>query len=83
MSQSNALRREAHAAPLPQPQSFDVRPLPGPLGAEITGLDLSRELAPADFARVHKAHLDHHLLVFRDQRITRSNTSTSVAVSAA
>ncbi|WP_291384531.1 MULTISPECIES: TauD/TfdA family dioxygenase [Achromobacter] len=68
MSQSNALRREAHAAP--QPQSFDVRPLPGPLGAEIIGLDLSQELAPADFARVHKAHLDHHLLVFRDQRIT-------------
>jgi taurine dioxygenase len=68
MSQSNALRREAHAAP--QPQSFDVRPLPGPLGAEVIGLDLSRELAPADFARVHKAHLDHHLLVFRNQRIT-------------
>ncbi|MFD4836279.1 TauD/TfdA dioxygenase family protein [Achromobacter sp. NPDC058515] len=70
MSQSNALRREVDAAPAPQAQSFDVRPLPGPVGAEITGLYLSRELAPADFARVHKAHLDHHLLVFRDQRIT-------------
>ncbi|CAB3916848.1 Alpha-ketoglutarate-dependent taurine dioxygenase [Achromobacter mucicolens] len=70
MSQSNALRREAHAASQPDTQTFDVRPLPGPLGAEVIGLDLSRELAPADFARVHKAHLDHHLLVFRDQRIT-------------
>lgn len=70
MTQSNALRREADAGPAPAAQSFEVRPLPGPLGAEITGLDLSQELAPADFARVHKAHQDHHLLVFRDQRIT-------------
>ncbi|KRC71597.1 Alpha-ketoglutarate-dependent taurine dioxygenase [compost metagenome] len=71
MSQSNALRREVDAAPfVPQDQSFELRPLPGPVGAEIIGLDLSRELTPADFARVHRAHLDHHLLVFRDQRIT-------------
>ncbi|WP_454675783.1 TauD/TfdA dioxygenase family protein [Achromobacter pestifer] len=70
MSQSNALRREVDAAPAAQAQSFDVRALPGPVGAEIIGLDLSRDLAPADFTRVHQAHLDHHLLVFRDQRIT-------------
>jgi len=70
MSQSNALRREVDAAPVPQAQAFELRPLPGPVGAEIIGLDLSRELAAADFARVHQAHLDHHLLVFRDQRIT-------------
>ena len=70
MSQSNALRREVDAAPAPQAQSFDITPLPGPVGAEIIGLDLSRELTAADFSRVHQAHLNHHLLVFRDQRIT-------------
>lgn len=70
MSQSNALRREVDAAPAPQAQSFDITPLPGPVGAEIIGLDLSHELTAADFSRVHQAHLDHHLLVFRDQRIT-------------
>lgn len=70
MSPSNALRREDPAAPALPSQSFDVRPLPGPVGAEIIGLDLSHELNTADFARVHQAHLDHHLLVFRDQRIT-------------
>ena len=42
----------------------------GALGAEVIGLDLSRPLADEDFARIHRAHLDHHVLVFRDQRIT-------------
>lgn len=51
-------------------QSFDIRPFDAPLGAEIVGLDLSRPLNDDDFARVHQAHLDHGLLVFREQRIT-------------
>jgi taurine dioxygenase len=50
--------------------SFDIELFDGPLGAEILGLDLSRPLSPRHFERIHKAHLDHHLLVFRDQRIT-------------
>ena len=51
-------------------QQFDVRPFAEKVGAEIVGLDLSRPLNDADFARVHKAHLDHHVVVFRDQQIT-------------
>ncbi|MFC2972871.1 TauD/TfdA dioxygenase family protein [Azotobacter bryophylli] len=51
-------------------QSFEIRPLDGGLGAELVGLDLSRPLSPQDFARVHGAHLEHKLLIFRDQRIT-------------
>lgn len=51
-------------------QSFEIRPLDGSLGAELVGLDLSRPLNPQDFARVHGAHLEHKLLIFRDQRIT-------------
>jgi taurine dioxygenase len=50
--------------------SFQVELFDAPLGAEILGLDLNRPLAQRDFQRIHKAHLDHHLLVFRDQRIT-------------
>jgi taurine dioxygenase len=50
--------------------SFQVELFDAPLGAEILGLDLNRPLLQRDFQRLHKAHLDHHLLVFRDQRIT-------------
>ena len=50
--------------------AFDIELFDAPLGAEILGLDLSRPMSPRQFQRIHKAHLDHHLLVFRDQRIT-------------
>ena len=43
-----------------------IRPFDAPCGAEVIGLDLSKPLADADFARIHRAHLDHHVLVFRD-----------------
>jgi taurine dioxygenase len=51
-------------------QRFEIRAFDAPLGAEIIGLDLGAPLADDDFARIHRAHLDHHVLVFRDQRIT-------------
>ena len=53
-----------------QRQDFDIRPLNAPLGAEVLGLDLSRPIGTADLARVHRAHLEHHVLVFRDTHIT-------------
>ena len=51
-------------------QHFDIVPFDAPLGAEVVGLDLSQPLDAGGFARIHRAHLDHHVLVFRDQRIT-------------
>ncbi|WP_322045849.1 TauD/TfdA family dioxygenase [Paraburkholderia sp. J67] len=60
------------AAPLPThaAQDFEIRAFDAPLGAEVIGLELGKPLVEADFARIHRAHLDHHVLVFRDQRIT-------------
>jgi len=52
------------------PQDFEVRPFPAPVGAEILGLDISKPINDEDFARIHRAHLDHHVLVFRNQQIT-------------
>jgi len=54
----------------PHPTRLEIRPFDAPCGAEVRGLDLSQPLADADFAAIHRAHLDHHVLVFRDQRIT-------------
>ncbi|WP_244849560.1 TauD/TfdA family dioxygenase [Caballeronia sp. SL2Y3] len=51
-------------------QHIVIRPFDGPLGAEVIGLDLSQPLSTEDFTRIHRAHLDHHVLVFREQRIT-------------
>jgi len=51
-------------------QNFEIRPLDAALGAEVIGLDLGSPLSPDDFRRIHRAHLDHHVVVFRDQRIT-------------
>jgi len=52
-------------------QEFVIQPIAGaPLGADVVGLDLARPLGVEDFQRLHRAHLDHHVLVFRDQHIT-------------
>lgn len=52
-------------------QEFVIHPFAdAPLGAEVLGLDLSRPVILEDFQLLHRAHLDHHVLVFRDQHIT-------------
>ena len=57
-------------------QDFTIQPLARPLGAvgelgaEVLGLDLGVPLTDADFDRLQRAHWRHHVLVFRDQRIT-------------
>jgi taurine dioxygenase len=40
------------------------------LGAEISGVDLSKPLDDDTFAQVHQAFFDNQVAVFRDQRIT-------------
>jgi len=67
MSAMSAVLQPSSSAPS---QAFTVTPLGPALGAEIRGLDLSAPVSDPDFARIHRAHLDHHVLVFRDQRIT-------------
>ncbi|HCH0556714.1 TPA: TauD/TfdA family dioxygenase [Pseudomonas aeruginosa] len=60
----------AHAVSRSAADAVEIVPFDAPLGAEVWGLDLSRPLSAAAFARIHRAHLDHHVLVFRDARIT-------------
>lgn len=42
-----------------------VEPLPGGIGAEITGLDLNREISPQDRESLRQAWLDSGILLFR------------------
>jgi taurine dioxygenase len=53
-------------------RSFNVIPTGAALGAELTGVDLSR-LDEAAFERIHRAWLAHEVLLFRDQQLTDSD----------
>ena len=56
--------------PVSTAEAVQIRPFDAPLGAEVIGLDLSRPLDARTFTRIHRAHLNHHVLVFRDVRIS-------------
>jgi len=53
-------------------QSFSVTPLNSEVGAEITGIDLSKPLDEATFAAVRDAFFKHSVILFRDQQISES-----------
>lgn len=61
---------EEAAVAKPASSRIEIRRIEDSFAAEVLGLDLSQPLADEDFRRIHRAHLDHHVLVFRDQRIT-------------
>ncbi|MFE6335843.1 TauD/TfdA dioxygenase family protein [Streptomyces sp. NPDC057798] len=48
---------------------FDIRRIGGRIGAEILGVDLSTEPAPAIIAEINSALLEHKALVFRGQHL--------------
>jgi alpha-ketoglutarate-dependent taurine dioxygenase len=53
----------------PQARLLSVRRLGVFLGAEVTGVDLARPLEPAVVEAIRRAHAEHGVLVFPDQRI--------------
>lgn len=50
--------------------SIDIHPLSPALGAQISGVDLSRDLTGEQRNAIQQALLDHQVLFFRDQPIT-------------
>ncbi|MBM3559446.1 MAG: taurine dioxygenase, partial [Alphaproteobacteria bacterium] len=49
---------------------MEVRPIAGAIGAEIHGVDLSRDLDPSTVTTVRAAFLDRLVIFFRDQQLT-------------
>jgi taurine dioxygenase len=50
--------------------ALDLRRLSGALGAEVSAVDLSRELDHAEVAAIRAAFVEHQVLVFRRQQLT-------------
>ena len=51
--------------------NFEIRKISHALGAEITGLDISKPLDGETLNAINSAFLEHCVLVFRGQRVTR------------
>jgi alpha-ketoglutarate-dependent taurine dioxygenase len=54
---------------------FDLQPLDAPFGATVHGVRV-RDVDDATFAEIHAAWLEHALLVFPDQFLTRDEQNT-------
>ena len=50
--------------------TLDVRPISGSLGAEIHGVDLSRDLPDGTMTAIRHAFMDHLVVFFRDQTLS-------------
>lgn len=48
-----------------------LRPLSYALGAEVCGIDVGKPMSESVFGNIHRAFLDHGILLFRDQHISR------------
>jgi len=49
------------------PAGIEVRPVTTALGAEISGVDLSKPVDEATFKAIHAALMKHEVIIFRDQ----------------
>ena len=51
-------------------RTIQVRPISGGLGAEISGIDLSRDLDDGVIGEIRQALVDNCVIFFRDQHLT-------------
>ncbi|MCW5576874.1 MAG: TauD/TfdA family dioxygenase [Burkholderiales bacterium] len=69
MTVASSTAREAPAVIQGRVGGIEIIPLPGAMGAEIRGLDL-RRLDDDGFGILHRAYLDHLLVLVRGQRLS-------------
>ena len=61
--------------------TISAQRIAGALGAEIAGGDLSRPLSDEVIGEIRQALLDHQVIFFHDQHLTRNSISPSAAQS--
>ncbi|MFD0409233.1 TauD/TfdA dioxygenase family protein [Kitasatospora sp. NPDC127116] len=62
--------RAVTTRPAKEYRTVTVDPVTPVIGAEVSGVDLSKELSDDQLAELKQAFLDHHVLVFRGQELT-------------
>ena len=60
--------------------TFTLKPLAAPLGAEVTGIDLSRPVDAATRKALHDAWVKHAVLVIRGQKLTPAQFADAAAI---
>jgi taurine dioxygenase len=60
-------------------QSLRILPLTGSIGAEVQGVDLSREIAPGVADQIRQAFAEHLVLVFRNENGTNTDQQDRLA----
>lgn len=68
--QADRAASEDHAADSAHAADLSIRKLGEPLGAEITGIDLTQAIDSETFKRIENAFHEHCVVVFRNQRLT-------------
>lgn len=51
-------------------QTIEVKPISGSIGAEIFGVDLSKDVNQQTYAEIHRAFLENLVIFFRDQDLS-------------
>jgi len=59
--------------PRPQYRLIEVTPINPSIGAVIGGVDLAREVSRELFAEINSALVEHHVIVFRDQKLSNED----------
>ncbi len=72
----SATAAAVHTATSAARSGITVTPITKHIGADISGIDLTQDISDAQFAQIHDAWMQHHVLRFRGQNMTKEQLQT-------